>query len=387
VNAKRPHRVDPRLGATFAGLRVERLLGRGGMGAAYLARGAAERPVVLKFMNKLPARDPKLRRRFQREWAALAKIGQHPNLVGVLGIHEEEEVPFIALEFVPGRSLQQRLREGGPLPALEAGRAMRDVARGLAAMHAQRILHRDIKPENIILTPEGSARIIDFGLAKDAMRSNLTQPGQMLGTAAYMAPEQWDDELPCGPGADLFALGATLYHLLLGRPPFEGQDVYELLERIEAGDYRLPRSERKELPLELERIIIQLLDAEPRFRYRDAGQVAADLEEVFRGGLASAPCLLAPGVRLPLLPGEVFTLGSDPSCELRLEHPSLAPRHAQLRRGPAGWSLRDLKSPSGTFLQGQPVRFKPLELGPRARLRCGALELEFHDPRHPGAAG
>jgi serine/threonine protein kinase len=355
------------------------------MGAVYLARRGTESR-VLKFMNALAARDTDLRRRFAREWDVLRRMAPHPNVVGVHEVHDSGDEPFIVMEHVDGESLQEACRKRGRLPAVDAARIARDVARGLAAIHTHGILHRDIKPANVMLAADLTARIVDFGLAKDLQRSALTQPGQLLGTAHYMAPEQWEDAPP-SPGVDLFSLGATLYHSLVGNPPFEGEDMYDIADLAASGQYDLPSTVVEGVSLALERVLVQLLEPNARYRYRRAAVVADDLERAFRGEQVSCPHLSAPqraDVHYPLVRDKSFTIGSDPTCPISLSHESVAPRHAQVRRRPAGWYLCDLRSPSGTYVRGERVEFEPRPLHDGDLLRVGAVELCFRDPREAG---
>lgn len=373
------------VGQTLSGCRVDRLLGRGGMGAVYLAHRLRDgRAVVVKVLAPELAADPLLRARFQREWVALAKVDPpHPNLVEVYDVLDLEQTPHIVMEYVEGFSLRRHLQENGRLAPEKAARAALDVARGLAVLHGLGLVHRDVKPDNVLLTPAGSAKLVDFGIAKDLFRSALTAPGQVLGTAAYMSPEQWDDG-PVDGRSDVFALGAMLYHLLVGRPPFEGEDVHETADLARTGSYDPPRSIVAEVPLELELVVARALMPELRYRYPSSEELARDLERVLAGHPSAVPCLVAPeGERYALIPARRLTLGRDPKCAIQLDHEGVAPRHAQLRREADGFTLRALRGAGPILVDGLPLeRGQVLRDG--QRLRLGTVELVFHETGRGG---
>ncbi|MCO5170727.1 MAG: FHA domain-containing serine/threonine-protein kinase [Planctomycetes bacterium] len=379
--------AELRPGDTRAGCRVERLLGRGGMGAAYLATRVHDgAPVVLKLLAPGLARDPTLRGRFRREWEALRRLQGHPHVVGVLAI-DDDDPPCIVLEFVDGTALDRAVARG-PLPSDQALGLAAGVARGLAALHAVGIVHRDIKPANLIATPRGGVKVVDLGLAKDMFRTALTQPGQLLGTAHYMAPEQWEDG-PIDARTDVYALGATLYHLLTGRPPFHdaGDDIDEVADRALAGSFPPPRALAPATPPEAELVVLRMLAPRAADRYAGAEDCAADLEAVRRGGAARVPCLvLEPGgARAPLVGADLLTLGADPRAWPGAPGPGLAAKHAQVRREERGLVVRDLQSPAGTFVGDQ--RLAPGQahvLRPGDRLRLGGVVARFEDPAADG---
>lgn len=374
--------ADPWLGRRCSGLVLERLLGRGGMGAAYLARGADGAPAVVKLLAPGAGADASLLRRLRREADALRRVRRHPNLVAVLGAAVDgPEPPHLVLELVPGRPLGAWIAEAGRLAPADAARVARDVARGLAVLHGHGIIHRDVKPDNVVVTPEGRARLIDFGVAKDAFMSALTAPGQLVGTAEYMAPEQWTGA-PLDARCDLFALGATLYHALTGQPPFAGDTLEELMDLATAGEVAPPSELAPGLPPDLERVTLHLLEATPRFRYARAERAAQDLDRVLRGEPPEGPpCLveLDGGARHPLLPGRHFLVGAAPGAQVRLPHPSVAPEHAELRRTEDELVLHDLRSPTGTWVGDERVaRARAVEDGDV--LRVGDVRLALRDP-------
>jgi serine/threonine-protein kinase len=206
---------------------IERLLGEGGMGRVYEARGRDGGRVALKLIKSELARDETLRRRFQRE-ARIAQTVRHPNVVPLIAMGEYEGVPYMAQSFIDGLSLEQKLAGDGVLETATALHICADVAAGLDALRAARLVHRDVKPGNILLDERGRAYITDFGLAKNTQGSLLTRPGQTLGSVDYMAPEQIRGE-EVSAAADIYALGCVMYECLCGRTPFADAKGMQIL--------------------------------------------------------------------------------------------------------------------------------------------------------------
>src|SRR5262245_6986447 len=227
------HRPAP----TIAGYVIEGELGRGGMGVVYRARQTGlDRPCALKMILAGAHATPESAARFLAEAAAIAKL-QHPHIVQIHHIGEAEGLPFFELEFVLGGSLAARL-DGTPRPPRQAARLVETLAGAMAEAHRLGVVHRDLKPANILLTPEGVPKVADFGLAKLLnVESGLTRTDSVLGSPSYMAPEQAEGRTKdVGPAADIYALGAILYELLTGRPPFRGATVLETLEQVKDAE-------------------------------------------------------------------------------------------------------------------------------------------------------
>jgi tetratricopeptide (TPR) repeat protein/predicted Ser/Thr protein kinase len=260
---------------------VERELGRGGMGVVYQAWDPdLGRRVALKVVQEP---DEERRARFLNEAGSLARL-QHPHIVQVFEVGESEGVPYLVMEYVPGRALKVGADESLLTPIQVASMLAR-VARAIQYAHEQGIIHRDIKPSNILVTPDGVPKVTDFGLAKRIDASlDLTRSGAVLGTPNYMAPEQADGrDDRNSPAIDVYGLGATLYALLTGRPPFLGLTAFFVMQQLVNEEPPAPRLFNPQLPLDLETICLKCLEKEPTRRYGSAGELADDLERYLAG--------------------------------------------------------------------------------------------------------
>ena len=315
------------LPATIANYTVLAELGRGGMGVVYRARHPEGREVALKLV--LDPLEGEHRVRFEREAWACAQLA-HPRLVRVLDVGAERGRPFLVLDYVRGASLDERLKREGALEAGLACEIMAEVARGVAHAHAQGILHRDIKPANILIDERGEPVLSDFGLARVA-ESHLTRTGEILGTPAYMAPEQANGA-PVDERADVYGLGATLYALLSGQPPFSGLGTIAILNAVlnEA-----PTPLREQVPgidPELASLVERCLAKLPRERPASAAELVDALEAQrtrARAGESGAGLAAALLILLSLLGAAAAGLG------LRGRGSEAAPRPS-LDASPAG---------------------------------------------------
>src|SRR5678816_280601 len=217
----------------FGSYRIERLLGEGGMGAVYAAEDLASgRRVAVKVLGH-SLDSPDTRKRFLREGRLAASIN-HPNSVYVYGTEEIDETPVITMELIPGGTLQERVKEGGPLPVGEAVDAILQVIAGLETAHAVGILHRDIKPANCFIEPSGTVKVGDFGLSISTLSrgdSALTLAGSILGTPEFSSPEQLRGE-ELNVRSDIYSVGMTLYYLLTGTTAFRADNVVQLLTTV-----------------------------------------------------------------------------------------------------------------------------------------------------------
>ncbi len=268
----------------IAGYQILGELGRGGMGVVYFARQVLlNRPCVVKMILAGAHANVEATVRFLAEAEAVARL-QHPNIVQIHHIGEADGLPFFELEYVPGGSLDRRLN-GTPWPSKRAAELVESVARGVAEAHRQGIVHRDLKPGNILLAADGTPKITDFGLAKSlASDSGLTRTDSIMGSPGYMAPEQAEGKTKqVGPRADVYALGAILYELLTGGPPFRGTTPLEILHQVKNAEPVPPSRLVPGLPRDVETIALKCLQKEPEKRYDSAASVAEDLRR-FLGG-------------------------------------------------------------------------------------------------------
>jgi len=249
-------------GQSLGPYRIDGLLGRGGMGVVYRARHDGDgRTVALKVLRDELAADDDFRRRLAHEARAAAGV-EHPNLAPVLEAGEADGRLYLAVRYVDGPSLAERLLAGGPLPTGEVVRVGADACAGLDALHGRGIVHRDVKTANILLAPDGTAVLGDFGLAKHRAWTVLTRPGQVLGTLGYLAPELIRGE-PASPLSDLYALGCVLYQCLSGTLPFAGRGVLRMgMAHLEEapGD---PGAGRADVPPALSWTVRQVLAKDP----------------------------------------------------------------------------------------------------------------------------
>ncbi len=252
-------------------------LGLGGMGIVVRAyEFAGDREVALKLIRTKT--DEPARKRFCVEAQSLARL-KHPNVVQVFSVEVDSPDPFFTMEIVEGPTLDKVLK-AGPLPIAEAVRLVAGAARGIAAAHASGVVHRDVKPSNILLSPDGTPKVTDFGLAKRTdRRDQLTVPEAMLGTPSFMAPEQAGRrQNEIGPRSDVYSLGATLYALLTGEPPFHSEDPVVTAALVLTVAPRPLRELRPEIPESLEAIVLKTLEKAPSDRHASATALAEVLE-------------------------------------------------------------------------------------------------------------
>jgi serine/threonine protein kinase len=279
-------------------------LGRGGMGVVYHARQlSTERLVALKLIRDASLAGPREHARFRIEAEATLRM-RHPNIVAVFDVGEQQGRPFFAMELIDGGGLDRHLA-GQPQPVSQAAELIRTLARAVQHAHEQKIVHRDLKPANVLLqndqppvekgdrtSPSSTdwslsiPKIADFGLAKrlDSDSTAWTQEGMVLGTVGYMAPEQAAGRMAdIGPAVDVYALGAILYELLTGRPPFQGEAWNQILDQVLHDEPAPPTRLRADVPRDLESICLKCLEKEPAARYVSAGELADDLGRFLEG--------------------------------------------------------------------------------------------------------
>jgi len=287
---------------------VERLLGEGAFGAVLLARDRKlDRPVALKLLQTTRREDLEAVRRFRRE-AQVAAVIAHPNVVRLLDHDADEGTAWIAYEFVPGMSLHE-MAQGQPLPWPRALEITAQVLGGLEAAHARGVLHRDVKPHNVMVAPDGTCKLTDFGLARwNEEATVFTRTGFISGTPRYLAPEVLRGEEP-SPAADLYAVGVMLFELLVGEPPFSGS-IPQVLEGHVSGPIPRPSTAVRGLPTGVDELVTRALakDAGTRWRSASAFRLATDAVRAPRETPRPAPASgsLAPRWRGRLIAAAVL---------------------------------------------------------------------------------
>jgi serine/threonine protein kinase len=252
------------------------LLGNGGMGAV---RDATDRrlgrPVAVKILRADLAEQTSARRRFETEAHAAARLA-HPNVVMVFDSGEDDGIPFLVMERLPGRTLADELA-GGPLSLERARTVVREVLSALAAAHGAGIIHRDIKPGNVLLTEDGHVKVSDFGIAKTVDDLDQTQTAELVATPGYLAPERLSGEA-ASQRSDLYSVGVLLYEALSGRRPFERDTPFAMMRAIERGEAEPLTSQRPTLSPEIVAVVERAMSVDPSERFESAGEMAAALE-------------------------------------------------------------------------------------------------------------
>lgn len=310
----KPVESMPEIPDQLGGYEIVKELGRGGMGAVFLARQVSlDRPVALKVMNSKWSNDPVFLARFTREAFAAAQLVHH-NVVQIYDIGEQDGVNFFSMEFVEGNSLGDSLKKTGPLAPDDAIAYTLQAARGLKFAHERGMIHRDIKPDNLMLNTHGIVKVADLGLVKTpgmsadedalpatdpdtsvksmaalrSMSGDITQVGSAMGSPSYMSPEQCKDAAHVDSRADIYSLGCTLFALLAGKPPFQGNNVFEVMAKH--GSEAPPPVPG--VSKEVNAVVQRMLAKKPDDRYATTDELIADLEQ------------LMPGKGGPFRPGE-----------------------------------------------------------------------------------
>ncbi len=292
----------PEIGKTLAHYEITSQLGKGGMGEVYQAKDLKlGRDVAIKVLPKEFAQDPDRVARFQREAKLLASLN-HPNIAAIYGLEESGGTNFLVLELVEGETLADQIKRG-PIPVEESLKLALQIAEALEAAHEKGVIHRDLKPANIKVTPEGKVKVLDFGLAKafggeqaETVLSNsptlsvaATQQGVILGTAAYMSPEQAKGKT-VDKRADIWAFGAVLFEMLTGKPAFPGDEISEILASVIKGDINLDLLPPNLHP-RVREVLTRCLQKEQKKRYRDIGEAEYEIQLVLQdpGGVFVQP--------------------------------------------------------------------------------------------------
>lgn len=271
---------DPLAGAVLdARYRVDTLIATGGMSGVY--RGLdlrLDRPVALKIMDSRYAGDNQFLTRFQREARAVAKL-KHPGLVAVYDQGIDGAHPFLVMELVEGGTLRELLAERGPMPPHAVAAVLHPVLGGLAVAHHAGLVHRDVKPENVLISDDGDVKIADFGLVRAIAEAKITSTSVILGTAAYLSPEQVSTG-DAGPASDVYSVGILTYELLTGATPFRGDTALTVAYQRMDHDVPAPSTVIGGVPKEFDELLTRATARNPADRYADAGDMAAELEAI-----------------------------------------------------------------------------------------------------------
>jgi serine/threonine protein kinase len=270
---------SPRRVRYFGDYELQEEIARGGMGVVWKARQTSlNRTVAVKMIlaGKLAGEAPV--QRFHREAEAAANL-QHPNIVAIHEVGEYDGQHYYSMDYIEGRDLGALGRDRGPLPPAHAAECLQTIAEAVHFAHQRGTLHRDLKPQNVLMDAAGVPRITDFGLAKFIERDeSLTQTGAAMGSPSYMPPEQVAGDLEqVGPGSDVYALGAILYEVLTGRPPFRGETAVATMRQVMESNPVAPRKLNRAVPHDLETICLKCLEKNPARRYHSARALAEDL--------------------------------------------------------------------------------------------------------------
>ena len=259
--------------------RLDAQVGTGGMSTVYKAFDTVlERCVAIKLMHRPLAQDSDQLERFRREARSVAQLN-HPHVVGVIDAGEDDNTPFIVFEFVEGETLKERIRRNGRLAIPEAVAYAIEIARALAAAHAQGIVHRDVKPQNVLVDEEGTAKVTDFGIARTLDQDGLTADGRVLGTTDYVSPEQALGHLVTG-ASDLYSLGIVLFEMLTGDVPFKGENQVAVAMKHVRDDLPDLQLRRPEVSAALAAVVDRATAKDLTRRYSDDAELIADLEDV-----------------------------------------------------------------------------------------------------------
>ncbi|MGE2724984.1 protein kinase domain-containing protein [Mycolicibacterium pulveris] len=271
---------DPLAGTVLDGrYRVDTIIATGGMSAVY--RGLdlrLDRPVAVKIMDSRYAGDTQFLTRFQREARAVARL-KDPGLVAVYDQGLDGQQPFLVMELVEGGTLRELLRERGPMPPHAAAAVLAPVLGGLAVAHQAGLIHRDIKPENVLISDDGDVKIADFGLVRAVADAKITSTSVILGTAAYLSPEQVSTG-DAGPRSDVYAVGVLLFELLTGTTPFTGDSALAVAYQRMDNDVPMPSTVIAGVPAQFDELVLHATARDPAQRYADAQDMADELDAI-----------------------------------------------------------------------------------------------------------
>ena len=294
---------------------LEALVGSGGMADVYRAKDQLlERTVAVKILHQQYENDTEFIARFQREAKAAARI-THPNIVNVYDVGVAEGRHYIVMEYVPGRTLKERIKEEGPVPAPQALQMARQIAGALAQAHANNLVHCDIKPHNILVMPDGNVKVADFGIARAVTESTMTYNDNIMGSVHYFSPEQARGTI-ITPKSDVYSLGVVLYEMLTGRIPFDGNTAVSIARKHLEEEPQPVRALVPSIPPVVEALVTRMMAKEPALR-PDSQLLAQDIartEQMMRGDTAVVPSFDPDATRV-LTPVEAQEIGAIAEAE------------------------------------------------------------------------
>jgi serine/threonine-protein kinase len=350
---------DPLVGVVLDGrYRVDTLIATGGMSAVY--RGLdlrLDRPVALKIMDSRYAGDNQFLTRFQREARAVARL-KAPGLVAVYDQGIDGHHPFLVMELIEGGTLRELLTERGPMPPHAVAAVLGPVLGGLAVAHHEGLVHRDVKPENVLISDNGDVKIADFGLVRAIAEAKITSTSVILGTAAYLSPEQVSTG-DAGPTSDVYAAGILTYELLTGSTPFTGDSALAVAYQRMDHDVPRPSAVISGVPRQFDELVLRATARDPAGRYTDAGDMAAELEAIVDE-------LRLPDFRVPAprnsaqhLSAEVHRSRATHDATTDTVRPAPPRQHTrELTRGPDDWQSDEPE----TEHQGLAGRFAGIDM-------------------------
>jgi serine/threonine protein kinase len=360
------------VGQTIGDFEVLQELGRGGMGVVYKARQVSlDRPVALKMLLSEHFRNPTALARFLSEARAAAAL-DHPHIVRVYAVGDSEYGPYFAMEFIEGRTLEEHTFKEGqhqPVSIATAINVLIPVCEAVHYAHGRGIVHRDLKPSNIMLDRFKRPVVMDFGIAKQmGQTTGLTQEGVIVGTPAFMPPEQAGEEAgKIGPHSDVYALGAILYILLTGRPTYEASTTLQAVLKVISPE--MPpsvRSLRADVPARLDQVVMKCLAKSPSGRVASAQALAEELRRLRSGLSKSNTSIVASGLPVLILVAEetgkpirliapVTLIGRGADCDMVVKASDVSKQHCRILLQPGKAIVEDLDSVNGVQVNGEAV--------------------------------
>jgi serine/threonine protein kinase len=339
------------------------------MGVVYRARQRSlHRTVAVKMLLGETRNDPTMRARVLNEARAAATLN-HPNIVRVFQVGDSPVGPYFVMEYLKGHTLAKHLRRG-PLPMPTAVSLLASLANAVHYAHRRGVVHRDLKPGNVMIAGGRRPVVLDFGLAKFMNQSSpLTRPGVVVGTPAFMPPEQARNKVDrVGPPSDVYALGGILYYMLTGRPPYQGESVLDTALKVVGPEMPAPvRAFAPAVPAGLEDVCMRCLQKRPEHRYPTAKALRKALQALTdRRSQSDEVVLVAEqtGQRIRLT-RQVTLVGRGEACKIRLLSLAVSKRHCRLLLHEGRVFVEDLGSVNGTCVNGQPVERSELRAGDR----------------------